>query len=176
MKLIVLRHGQSHYNTLGLCNDDPRIPVPLTDEGVQQAQRAAEALRSELIEVIYSSPLTRALLTGEVVARPLGLSVNVDPRLADIRSGFEGRLVADYLSAIAHDPVDARVGGESLCDYAARVDGFLDWLVQEPWQSVLLVAHEETLRVIEARCEGLALSEVAGRPFENCRPYRFALV
>ena len=175
MRLIALRHGRSQYNVLSLCNDDPRVPVDLTEEGVRQATRAAASLATEPLQAIHSSPLPRAVRTAEIVAKPHGLPVDVDPRLADIRSGFEGRPVTEYLAAIAHDPVGARVGGESLRDYAARVGAFLDWLAERPTQSVLLVAHEETLRVIQARCEGLALSEVAGRSFENCRPYAFVL-
>jgi probable phosphoglycerate mutase len=101
--------------------------------------------------------------------------VQVEDRLGDIRSGFEGRPVADYLAAIAHDPVDARAGGESLRDYARRVGGFIEELQRSSTQTALLVAHEETLRVIEAWCHGLGLAAVAGKAFENCRPYLFDL-
>jgi probable phosphoglycerate mutase len=175
VRLIALRHGQSRYNLLGLCNDDPAVPVDLTELGRSQAHAAATALAGEAIGAIFCSPLPRARQTAEIVAGTLRIDVTEESRLADIRSGFEGRPVADYLAAIAHDPVDASAGGESLRDYAGRVGGFLDELAGKPFETVLLVAHEETLRVIQARCEGLPLAQVAGRPFGNCRPYRFVL-
>lgn len=90
------------------------------------------------------------------------------------RSGFDGRPVAEYMAAIASDPVDSRVaGGESLRDYWQRVAGFLDELRVRGEQGVLLLAHEETLRVFKGWCEGLAVEQVVGLPFENCRPYPF---
>ena len=42
MKVYALRHGQSQYNLLGLCNDDPKTDVHLNDTGKLQAQAAAE--------------------------------------------------------------------------------------------------------------------------------------
>jgi probable phosphoglycerate mutase len=173
LQLIALRHGQSQYNALGLCNDDASTLVGLTEAGEAQADAAAEVLVTESINAVFASPLPRAHQTADRVAAKLGLTVALDTRLGDIRSGFEGRPVAKYLAAIAHDPVDARVGGESLRDYAGRVGGFLDWLAVQPLETVLIVSHEETLRVIQAHFEDLPLAEVAGRPFDNCRPYRF---
>ena len=177
MRIIALRHGQSEYNLRGLCNDDPASRVDLTTLGITQALAAAEHLTAEPIERIFWSPLLRAQRTAEIVASRLGLVATVDPRLADIRSGCDGRPVAEYLGAIAHDPVDARVGdGESLRDYQSRVNGFLDWLAGKPWHCVLLVAHEETLRMFWAHCEGLDLKEVVARKFDNCVPYIWELV
>jgi probable phosphoglycerate mutase len=173
MQLIALRHGQSQYNALGLCNDDPSIPVGLTEAGEAQADAAVELLVTESIDAVFASPLPRAHQTADRVAGKLGITVALDTRLGDIRSGFEGRPVVEYLAAIAHDPVDARVGGESLREYAGRVGGFLGWLAPQPLETVLIVAHEETLRVIKAHCEDLPLVEVEGQPFDNCRPYRF---
>jgi probable phosphoglycerate mutase len=204
MRIIGLRHGQSEFNLLGLCNDDPAREVDLTALGREQAAQAGELLaggspravdrsnRPPLlrarraaaqedpgalgpIDAIFCSPLLRAHQTALIVADRLGLPLQVEPRLSDIRSGFDGRPVTDYLAAIAHDPVDVRAGGESLRDYARRVGGFLDELACTPAETVLLVAHEETLRVIEARCLGLELAAVAGKAYENCRPYCFKL-
>ena len=174
MRVIGLRHGQSQYNLLGLCNDDPARTVDLTQLGVAQARGAAQVLAAEPIERIFCSPLLRARRTAQIVAERRSLSVEVDDRLADIRSGCDGRPVVEYLRAIAPDPLDGRVsGGESLRDYQRRVGGFLDWLAGQPWQCVLLVAHEETLRIFAARYAALDLGEVAGQPYANCVPYVF---
>jgi probable phosphoglycerate mutase len=176
MRLIALRHGQSQYNIRGLCNDDASIPVGLTEAGEAQSDAAVELLVTESIDAVFASPLPRAHQTAGRVAGKLDITVALDARLGDIRSGFEGRPVAEYLAAIAHDPVDARVGGESLRDYAGRVGGFLDWLALQPLETVLIVAHEETLRVIQARSEDVPLETIVGTSFENCRPYGFFLV
>ena len=174
MRIIGLRHGQSTYNLLGLCNDDPARPVDMTGVGVAQAEAAARRLVAEPIEAIFASPLLRARRTAEIVGRKIGVDVVIEPRLADIRSGYEGRPVAEYLAAIAHDPVHAcAAGGESLRDYQRRVDGFLDRLAHRPLRCVLLVAHEETLRMLDAHYRRCRLGEVAGRAFANAEPYVF---
>lgn len=176
MRCIGLRHGQSEYNLRGLCNDDPARRVVLTDVGRRQARAISPSLRERGIEQVFSSPLPRAVQTAELAIAGMPLAVTLDERLADIRSGFDGRAVVDYLTAIAADPVHTRVnGGESLIDYHARVNGFLDWLADRPWNCVLLVAHEETLRVFKARSESLAPAQVFGLPFSHCVPYVFAL-
>lgn len=176
MRLITLRHGQSGYNLRGLCNDDPAGNVDLTDVGIAQARQAADALTGEPIERIFCSPLLRARRTADIVGERVGQLPVTDERLADIRSGFDGRPVDEYFAAIAADPVNTRPqGGESLRDYFHRVDGFLDWLAGQPWQCVLLVAHEETLRMCRAHCEGLPLEAVVGRHFDNGVPYAWSL-
>ena len=60
-----------------------------------------------------------------------------------------------YFAAIAHDPLHARVnGGESLLDHKQRVLRFIHWLEAQPEENILVVAHEETLRVFVAYFEG----------------------
>lgn len=176
MNLWALRHGQSEYNLLGLCNDDPARPVALTEEGRRQAAAAANRLAGVPFDAAFASPLPRAVQTAVIVLRGRDVPLIVEPRLADISSGFDGRPVAEYFAAIAQDPLHARVGGgESLLDHAARVGGFLEWLRDQAFAEVLLVAHEETLRAIKAFAEGLPLQAVIGLQFRNCEPYWFPI-
>jgi probable phosphoglycerate mutase len=154
-----MRHGQTTYNLLGLCNDDPRDDVHLTELGIRQAEEAAETLKDAALERILVSELLRTRRTAEIVNRHHGVPITAHAALNDIRSGFNNRPVAEYFAATGHDRLHLRVnGGESLLDYKARVLGFLDWLCRQPWQQVLVVAHEETLRVFAA-----ALPRAAGR-------------
>ena len=176
MDVWALRHGQSAYNLLGLCNDDPARPVPLTEEGRRQAAAAARRLARVRFDAAYSSPLPRAIQTAEIVLAGRDVPLVIEPRLADIRSGFDGSPVNEYFAAIAHDPLHARVnGGESLLDHAARLAGFLAWLGERPYAEVLVVAHEESLRAMKAIAEGCGLESVADRAFGNCVPYRFPI-
>jgi probable phosphoglycerate mutase len=155
MNLYVMRHGHTNYNDLGLCNDDPDVDVHLDDVGKQQAQAAAEHLRDVPFDRIIVSPLPRTRQTAEIVNRYRDAPIEVHPDIADIRSGFDGKSVGEYFAAIAHDPLNARVnGGESLLDHKHRVLGFINWLQQQPLKNVLVVAHEETIRVFIAYYEG----------------------
>ena len=42
MPLWFMRHGETNYNRLGLCNDNPQRDVHLTDTGIRQAAQAAD--------------------------------------------------------------------------------------------------------------------------------------
>ena len=160
MNLYVMRHGRTNYNDLGLCNDNPNADVHLDAIGKQQARAAAEQLRDIVLDRIIVSPLPRTRQTAEIINRYHHAPIEVHPDIADIRSGFDGQAVEAYFAAIAQDPLNARVnGGESLLDHKQRVLGFIDWLRCQPQDTILVVAHEETLRVFVAYFGGNVADE-----------------
>ncbi|MGB5519026.1 MAG: histidine phosphatase family protein [Gammaproteobacteria bacterium] len=154
MNIYVMRHGRTNYNELELCNDDPNADVHLNAIGKQQAQAAAEQLRDVTIDRIIVSPLPRTRQTAEFVNQYHEAPIEVHPDISDIRTGFDGKAVDEYFAAIAHDPLNARVnGGESVLDHKRRVLGFIHWLQQQHQENILIVAHEDTLRVFVAHFE-----------------------
>jgi len=176
MKLYCLRHGETNYNRLGLCNDDPGRDVHLTEAGIHQAEAAARKLQGVPLERIITSELPRTRETADIINRYHGVPLQAHPALNDIRSGFEGRAVAEYFAATGHDRLQVRAhGGESLLDYQARVNGFLEWLRGCTGQTVLIVAHEETLRVFKAHFDGLPDRDMLDLAFGNCELVEFTL-
>lgn len=176
MEVLALRHGQSEYNLLGLCNDDPTREIGLTELGREQARRAGRELSAWSIERIYCSQLPRAVQTARLINASLQVPLIETAELNDIRSGFDGRPVTEYLAAIAVDPIRSAVnGGESLLAHKERIEGFLRQLARQPFQCVVLVAHEETLRVFKAWTEGWSAEQMFGLPFGNCEIYPFEL-
>ena len=174
MKLYCMRHGETGYNRLGLCNDDPSVDVQLTDTGIRQAEAAAEMLKANPIARIITSELPRTRQTAGIVNRYHNAPITSHPALNDIRTGFEGRPVSEYFAAVSHDRLHQRVnGGESLLDYKKRVLGFLDWLDKQPRQDTLVVVHEETLRVIKAQLDGLDDAAMPELDFANCEVIEF---
>lgn len=154
MQAYFIRHGKTNYNELGLCNDDPGRDVCLTKEGIQQAEVAAERLRDVRFDRIIVSPLPRTRQTAEIINRHHHVSIEAHPDIIDIRSGFDGKPVEDYFAAISHDPLNTRInGGESQLDHKQRAMHFIDWLKQQNDDALLVVAHEETLRVFIAYFE-----------------------
>jgi probable phosphoglycerate mutase len=176
MELYVLRHGETNYNRLGLCNDDPGRDVHLSEAGIAQAQAAAQRLRDTPLQRIITSQLPRTRQTAAIINRYHGVAVESSALLNDIRSGFDGQPVADYFAATARDPLHTRAnGGESLLDHKARVVRFIEWLKTQPDDCVLVVAHEETLRVFEARFRGIADQGLRDLQFDNCAAQRYRL-
>jgi len=172
-----MRHGRTNYNDLGLCNDDPGQNVYLTETGIAQAKSAALALRDVSFDCILVSPLPRTRQTAEIVNGDHAAPIREHSDLADIRSGFEGRPVSEYFEAIAADPLFMRVnGGESLMDHKQRVLRFIDWLKQQPLQTPLIVAHEETMRVLISFFENnVADDQLRSIHIKNCEFRQYVL-
>lgn len=176
MKLYCMRHGETNYNRLGLCNAEPAADVHLTAAGIRQAEAAAQRLRDVPLARIITSELPRTRATAEIVNRYHHLRIRAHPALNDIRTGFEGRPVAEYFAATGSDRLHLRVnGGESLLDYRRRVAGFVDWLAGQPGQTTLIVAHEETLRVLNVCYRGLPDTALLEQHFGNCEIIEFEL-
>lgn len=168
MPLWFMRHGETNYNRLGLCNDNPMRNVHLTDTGIRQAEQAAEQLRHKPLRRILVSELPRTRQTAEIINRYHQVPVESHPALNDIQSGFDGRPVAEYFAAISHDPLHARVrGGESLLDHKQRINLFLLDLQSRQEDAVLIVAHEETLRAVSVWFQGLPDSALSEQHFNN---------
>jgi broad specificity phosphatase PhoE len=174
MTLYFMRHGQTNYNVPGLCNDDPRDDVHLTELGRQQAAHAADQLRQIPLRRVYVSELPRTQQTATIVNQFHNVPMVIDVALNDIRTGYNGRPVREYQAVIAHDPWHARVnGGETLREHQQRVLGFIERLKSTPERPLLVVAHEETLRVIAAHFRGIDDTALLTLSFRNCELLEF---
>jgi broad specificity phosphatase PhoE len=151
-RVVLLRHGQTDYNVAGRMQG--HIDSQLTEEGREQALRAAPVLGAMPFDRIVSSDLTRAVDTANTIADVLGLPVKLDPRLRETHLGeWQGRRVdeveVDYPGQIAEwrgDPRWTPPGGESRVDVVRRslpvVEEIDVDLAEEPGaQSLLIVAH-----------------------------------
>ena len=98
MKLYLLRHGRADWPEW-TAPDDER---PLTDEGIQEMQRVATALKRLKLnpDHILSSPLPRALKTAEITGKALGIKVQERPEL---KPGFDRRKCDALLAAFPGD-------------------------------------------------------------------------
>ena len=90
MKLYITRHGETMRNAeqriLGRTDD------PLSEKGKQQAAELAEKMKDIDIDLIFTSPLSRAKETAQTIADVKGMSLIVDDRLIETDFGdFEGR-------------------------------------------------------------------------------------
>ncbi|MHB8417439.1 MAG: 2,3-bisphosphoglycerate-dependent phosphoglycerate mutase [Myxococcales bacterium] len=69
-KLVLVRHGQSLWNLENRFTG--WVDVPLTDRGREEARRAAAQLRDIAFTVAYTSVLSRAQETLDILLRELG--------------------------------------------------------------------------------------------------------
>lgn len=79
--IILIRHAQTVHNKENRANGW-RTDSPLTERGKIQARMLKERLADERIDLIFSSPLGRAVETG-LLAKPDGLKIVKDERLKE---------------------------------------------------------------------------------------------
>lgn len=176
MQVFFIRHGQTTYNILHLCNDVVEKKVSLTELGKQQTHTLAAALTDIHFNKIFVSELLRTQQTAAIINQSRQVEININPLLNDIRSGFDSLPVNDYQQAIAHDRIHARInGGESLMQHNQRVTTFIEWLQTQPYSCVLVIAHEETLRVFKAWFEHLDDAAMLDLRFDNCAVLQYSL-
>lgn len=83
MQVLLIRHALPHRTAVGE-GSDPELAA----EGRQQALRLPAALARFPVGRLVSSPQRRAFQTAEPVATALGLSIDVDERLAEYDRGM----------------------------------------------------------------------------------------
>ncbi len=130
--LYLIRHGQSAGNAEGRFGGHG--PTPLSDLGVQQAERTAKALAKEGINVIYSSDLIRAVQTAEPLAKLLDIPINTSPAFRERNVGVLQGLTfdesrqnypQDYYALINRNINHVITDGESYRQLLRRITGEL---------------------------------------------------
>lgn len=160
-RTLVMRHGKDqllatgHHN--GWAPDNP-----LTEEGVKQAEEAAQQLRGKRIEVILSSPLDRAEQTARIVSNVVGAPVVIEERLIDRRRfpDWEGVHYTEFTKhdhypewKVKRNEYEFKLpGGESLGDVEIRVRPLFEELTTEEkykGKRVLIVSHGDVIQTIQ---------------------------
>ncbi|MBL8122425.1 histidine phosphatase family protein [Candidatus Saccharibacteria bacterium] len=162
MKLYLARHGQTNYNDLHLCNADPSVDVQLTPVGIKQADVLAGKLKSVHLDHIFASELPRTQQTAEIINRFHNLKIEIDTRLGDHRSGFEGKHFKELMGAL--DAADNRWtarfnGGESIEDIKQRVASFINDLQANSYHAVLVITSQWVIRAIAAIVQDISNEE-----------------
>jgi broad specificity phosphatase PhoE len=85
-KMILVRHGQTSWNALGLLQGNADVPLDAT--GVVQAQDLANSTYNKTVNVVYSSPLSRAYDTAQALADVHNLPVKVHGNLREMGVGI----------------------------------------------------------------------------------------
>ena len=136
MKLILVRHGETHWNKDGLVQGGDS-DIELNGTGLEQAGRLAAFLKNEPIIAILSSPLQRAVATAEVIADQHQLPVETDQRLKELKVGdLEGISISNlrttfsrFLLKYWQDGEAMKLpNGESLVDLQQRAWNVIEGL------------------------------------------------
>ncbi|RJP65532.1 MAG: histidine phosphatase family protein [Candidatus Abyssobacteria bacterium SURF_17] len=174
--IYLIRHGQTDWNKEKIFRG--RADLPLNKRGREEARALSEHLEHVRAHACYSSPLSRAVETAAIVARPHSLDVKLDEGITDMDYGewqglpdLEASKRFGALYQKWHDaPHRTRFpGGESLAMVRKRALRSLDRIrTEHPEATVLVVAHRVVTKVIMCAALGLGNSAFWRIRQDNC--------
>lgn len=162
VKLILVRHAETQDNLDGILLGHQ--DSPLTGLGKEQALATAKKLAEEKIDVIYSSPLGRALQTAQIIAKNLdNLEVNIEPLLIERDFGIlTGRHKSEIhlhtKELFRTDKVTYFLTAEGAEDFPTLLERAEKLIIrldkEHKGETVLLVAHGDIGKMIRAAYYG----------------------
>ncbi len=152
IELVIVRHGETNWNLQKRLQGHTDIELNAT--GISQAQNAGEQLKSEKFDVVYTSDLKRANVTGKLIVKKLETApkgIFTDERIREKSFGeFEGQHFpnADLKRAVLEGA--AAKGAETKEEFREKVVSFLSDLRGRYSDDVrvLIVTHGGVVRVL----------------------------
>jgi broad specificity phosphatase PhoE len=163
--IFLARHGESDWNVEKRFQG--HTDRPLTERGRDQAHALADLVAAEKIDAVYTSPLSRARETADIIAARAGLDPVVLPGLREVDTGsWSGLSRADVEARFPEGFARWRSGGsgwedgETYEQMAERVIGALRTIAEgHPDGRVLVISHGGPIRAIHAAAEGVAIDD-----------------
>jgi broad specificity phosphatase PhoE len=149
--IFLIRHGNTEFNEKKTFRG--HFDVPLDSKGLKQAEKTGQFLKDIHLEVIYSSPLSRALKTAETIKKYQEPSTEIieDDCFTDLSFGqWEGmtyedaeRKYPEIFLKWTREPFKVRIpGGGTLSGVQEKAWRALkDIVTQSPYSNIGIVAH-----------------------------------
>ncbi len=157
-KLFLVRHGQTDWNkdhkVMGITD------VSLNEIGEQEAENVGANLTNQNIDIIFTSPLKRALETLEIISKYVKCEkVEISDLLLERNFGYLTGKSWDEIETIIPNAreIDCKqkydytpYGGENAEQVKCRVRKFISELKERGYKKVLVVCHGGIIRMIES--------------------------
>ena len=149
MILYVVRHGETIWNK------EKRVQgisdIPLSEKGIKDAFELQTLVSTLKLDVVISSPLTRARETAKILVNST-LPINTDDRIKERDWGLnEGAMIDSVDRWDCWDVIlNTKLNNiEPIQDFMYRVSSFLeDIKIRYKNKNVLVVTHSAVIRVI----------------------------
>lgn len=171
---LLVRHGESVANKNEMFAG--HLDVKLSDRGNEQAKETAKYIYNNYnVDMVYTSDLQRAYLTGKCVADLFGLDVIVDKDLREIYAGeWEGKKFLDLKCKYKEDynlwlsdiGVAKCTGGETVAQLSKRIINMLEKLALENDNKTIVIAtHGTPLKAIQCLVQTGDLNNMKNIPW-----------
>ena len=174
-RVILARHGQTEWNKE--FRFQGKTNVQLTEEGKRQAHALAERLASWPPDVIYTSPLDRALYTAQAIAERHNMKPVVLDELEEIDfASWEGQSINgldreqhEIFSRWRADPFfNPPEGAETWDILSERLSRAVNKFLSEGHKRIIAVSHGGIMRALYAVFTGLNPHKTWNMDVSNC--------
>ena len=174
-RLILARHGQTEWNKewkfQGHTNTN------LTETGKLQAALLAKRLENWNFDVVYSSPLERALFTAKEITKSRNFEPIILPELQEINFGsWEGQSIHslennnnEIFSRWRADPFfNPPEGAETWQQISDRLSKAINFVLSSNHKNIILVSHGGIIRALHAVLLGFNPHKTWNIDVSNC--------
>ena len=168
-RVYMIRHGEAEGNIYRRAQG--WYDGAISAKGLRQIDALAERFRSEPIDALYSSDLSRTVATAGAITKYHDLPLHLEPRLRELRLGmWEDQPFGDLayhepemLYAFNNDPAAWHApGAETFEALAKRIRGVVTELAaRHDGQTIVCVSHGMAIRALTADVLGVPSSEIA---------------
>lgn len=180
-KLILVRHGKSEWNNLGLWTGWKDIP--LNEQGIKDAQDAGQQLKDIRIDMAFVSKLQRAKQTLDHILKtltspnsptiPITQTEAVNERNYGIYTGKNKWEIKEQIGEQEFQKLrrswDYPIPeGETMKDVYSRVAPFYEQTILpklKMGKNIIIVAHGNSLRALVKHLENLSKEQLASLEF-----------
>jgi probable phosphoglycerate mutase len=153
-KLILVRHGETAKNIEGKLHATEDAER-LTEVGIAQIAQTAQRLKDYAPAKVYASIEARAIQSGEIIARALGVACESIEGLHERDWGtFSGKPWSEVQKILSSMNLEERYeytppGGESWKQFEGRLIHAINMLMgAHPNQNIIVVSHGGAIRAL----------------------------
>lgn len=165
----MVRHGETRWNLEQRFQG--HTDIELSEKGKRQAMLISHRLRDVPVSAVYSSDLSRAYVTAQIIADYHNLPVNQIPELKEMSYGeWEGKMFQEinkeygeqFLRWMSNPTIFQIPNGEAIDELQLRVVKAITEIVEKhPGEQVVVVTHGIAIRTIISSVLGLPLSQIS---------------
>lgn len=151
-KIALVRHGETDYNKNKIIQG--RINIPLNELGKLQALKTAQYFKEKPFDLMIASPLIRAQLTAQIIAKAIDYHKEILIDDAFIERNFgeaDGKEIGQYIDLVHKEEIQGLESSETL--KKRMIDGILNICQKHPEKNLIIVCHSHSIKAILSALE-----------------------
>ena len=176
MKLILIRHGQTDWNTKGKIQGS--CDIELNEVGILQAEELSQKIveNNYRFERIYTSSQQRAIQTAEIISRVTNVGYVADEGLKEINFGeWEGltwkevkeKYPLEYQEWYINRRYTTPPNGESYQAMLERALNSIKKIIHENSKDIIVITHSAIIMCIQCYLTDTPFNEMTKFKAEN---------